>query len=720
MAEAGARGSNSRLARVRKALRSPSGVRLALPLVVALVALIQVAVAGVLLRGTLRANARERLFERVSKLEGHIQTELHVAEQVLDFLAADLAERGADPDRLQLARRFKVWAEARPLLAYISVSREDGTFQGIYREADGSLTFQESRVDESGSTLDQRYHYSPGAESLVLVRSDLASRYDPRQRGFYKEAKAAGRRIWTAPYLFFNSWATGVSCAQPWVGPDGSFRGVLTVDVDISSLSHQLRTLPWMAGTDAALFEPGGTLLGTNDLAPLSGPPPERLASTTDLRDPLLRSTAGWATTEGNKPEEAERASRAFFEGERLAAVRTFAPVEGKVWWAAVASDDPWVERELKQLLKTSLPLVLLALLASIALGALLAEELASAVGARNRAEKDAAHARGQAEALGAYRLVRMLGQGGMGEVWEVEHRQLARPAAMKLLRKEHTRDVDLVARFEREARTIARLRCPHTVSLYDFGFSEDGALFYVMELLTGLDLDELVREYGPQPPARVVAILLEVCDSLSEAHEQGLVHRDIKPANVYLCRLADTLDHVKVLDFGLVGSQRGVGRELTHLTASGQVAGTPAFMAPDQVLDVALDGRTDLYALGCVAFWLLTGREPYEKPSASELMLAHVQLPPPRLAPHCPVVLPPRLVELIESCMAKKKEDRPASARAMAEALASIDLSGCAPWRRAEAERWWRELPPRPAPAPGDATPSDSGRRTFVRRRPG
>ena len=208
---------------------------------------------------------------------------------------------------------------------------------------------------------------------------------------------------------------------------------------------------------------------------------------------------------------------------------------------------------------------------------------------------------------LGHYRLLEKLGEGGMGEVWRARHQLLARPCAVKLIRPDRLggsrRDAAL-ERFRREARTIARLSSPNTVRLYDFGLSESGSLYFVMELLRGLDLYALVKDFGPLPPERVVSVLRQACRSLAEAHEAGLLHRDVKPHNLFLCRLGLECDVVKVLDFGLVKSVGG--EEDAQLTAEGTLTGTPAYMPPERAAGGPGDARSDIYALGCVAWWML------------------------------------------------------------------------------------------------------------------
>ena len=239
------------------------------------------------------------------------------------------------------------------------------------------------------------------------------------------------------------------------------------------------------------------------------------------------------------------------------------------------------------------------------------------------------------ARELGSYRLEEKLGQGGMGEVWRARHRLLARPAAIKLIRPSSVADggvgvsAEAMRRFEREAQATARLRSPHTVELFDFGSADDGAFYYVMELLDGVDADTLVRRFGPIPFDRAIYLLGQVCHSLSEAESCGLVHRDVKPANIFLCRYGEDYDFVKVLDFGLVkGLDEPVDME-TALTRANTIHGTPGFMAPEQVLASSnLDGRVDIYALGCVACWLLTGQLVFsgDTPMAI-LMHMHIRL---------------------------------------------------------------------------------------------
>lgn len=299
------------------------------------------------------------------------------------------------------------------------------------------------------------------------------------------------------------------------------------------------------------------------------------------------------------------------------------------------------------------------------------------------------------AHELGGYRLEERLGRGGMGEVWRGSHRLLARPAAIKVIRREALAADPAVAeaavaRFEREAQVIASLQSPHTVEVYDFGRSEDGALYYVMELLDGWDLDQCVRRCGPMPPARVAYLLRQACASLAEAHQRGLVHRDVKPSNLFVCRRGLEYDVVKVLDFGLV--KRAVasgGAAPPLLAADGAVAGTPEFMAPETVAEPdRVDGRADIYAMGCVAYFLLTGAGPFGELTPVAALRAHLYELPRSLSAATARPVPPALDALVLDCLAKDRTRRPQTAEALSERLA-MAVNG-ETWTAQDAKGWW------------------------------
>ena len=315
-----------------------------------------------------------------------------------------------------------------------------------------------------------------------------------------------------------------------------------------------------------------------------------------------------------------------------------------------------------------------------------------------------------EASELGQYLLEEKIGGGGMGEVWRARHRLLIRPAAIKLIRRRAQDAMPedpelLVRRFEREARATAALTSPHTVQLYDFGVAEDGRLYYVMELLDGLDLDTLVRQYGPLPAERVVHLLRQVCSALQDAHGNGLVHRDIKPANIVVSHAGTTFDFVKVLDFGLVAldSTRGgagigggdADDSAINLTAEGSWSGTPGYMAPEVVLGAAeTDHRVDLYALGCVAYWLLTGKMVFEGENAIQVMLQHAQAEPKRPSQRVDRPIPAALEDLVMQCLEKDPARRPAGAQVVSDRLDAVPPASA--WTAERAEQWWATHRPR------------------------
>jgi serine/threonine-protein kinase len=296
-----------------------------------------------------------------------------------------------------------------------------------------------------------------------------------------------------------------------------------------------------------------------------------------------------------------------------------------------------------------------------------------------------------RARSVGRYELIRRLGAGGMGEVWEARHRMLARPVALKVISPGNGDVQSRRARFEREAKATASLRSPHTVQLYDFGTTEEGSLYYAMELLEGLDLEELVRRHGALPPERVVSLLLQALDSLEEAHRMGLVHRDIKPANLHLGRQGLRHDFLKVLDFGLVkiaASRDALG---PTLTADGHISGTPAYLAPETITGGEVDGRADIYALGCVAYWLLTGQRVFPADDALRAAVLHVTeapVPPSQRGAE----LEPDLEAVILAMLEKDPVRRPdaASLREMLEACV------VEPWSEDDAAAWWSSHAPR------------------------
>ena len=290
---------------------------------------------------------------------------------------------------------------------------------------------------------------------------------------------------------------------------------------------------------------------------------------------------------------------------------------------------------------------------------------------------------------LGQYSIEEKIGAGGMGTVYRGHHAMLRRPTAIKLLDVERT-SAQAIARFEREVQLTSQLTHPNTIEIYDYGKTPEGIFFYAMEYLDGMTLEDLVEKFGPLPEGRVVHILQQVCGSLAEAHGVGLVHRDIKPANIMLCRRGGMHDVIKVLDFGLVKNLGGGSDQLT-LTSDGTLTGTPMYLPPEGFAGPdKMTAQSDLYAVGAVGYFLVTGTPVFSSENLAELCMKQVneapELPSTRLGQ--PILAD--VEEILLACLAKDSADRPASARVLAEQLASCEAAGV--WSERDAEAWWTQ----------------------------
>ncbi len=292
-----------------------------------------------------------------------------------------------------------------------------------------------------------------------------------------------------------------------------------------------------------------------------------------------------------------------------------------------------------------------------------------------------------QAKRLGQYQLKKLIGSGGMGEVYLAEHQLMKRPCAIKVIRPEKAGDPRVLARFEREVQATARLSHWNTIDIFDYGRADDGTFYYVMEYLPGMNLSELVRKYGPLPAGRAIYLVRQACDALQEAHDLGLVHRDIKPANIFAASRGGVCDVVKLLDFGLAKPLTEL--DTAHLTAEGTITGSPLFMSPEQATgDSEPDSRSDVYSLGAVLYFLLTGKPPFEDDKPLKIMIKHAhETPPP------PSSLRPDLAADLESvvlkCLEKASQQRYQSATDLAAALEQCLDSGS--WTRDNARHWWQ-----------------------------
>jgi serine/threonine protein kinase len=619
------------------------------------------------------------------------------------------------------AVRLRDLVIGRPGIANVSIGFPDGVMRGTYIDVTtGELQVQESVVG-AGGTARTNYGFSGG----VHVVSTETTSYDPRTRPHYTLALQAKQRVWMPPRTFFTSHKTGLTVTEPVYDGD-ALRAVTTVDFDVGELSSFIGRAPF-AGSRTVMFAADGTILAFPSVAlPAAAIRENRLLRHEDFHDPALEALFARIGTTGSS--ELRFLQLKTKDGEYLASI---APVGGKRagiaapldWYLATLVPERVLLGPTHRLEKQSVVASGGALLIALGVALMFAWNLVRMRRAVGAARERARSAEARAKELGSYRLVERLGAGGMGEVWRAEHRLLARQAAIKLVRPEALRDPRFAPkvreRFRREAQTLASMRSRHTIELYDYGVTDEGTFFYVMELLDGVDLDHLVRDHGAQPAARVIQLIAQACQSLAEAHDAGLLHRDIKPANLFACRVADEVDVLKVLDFGIVhaigdpevdpvdvvslpaiGSIPDGPRPSGRLTVAGAVVGTPGYIPPEIVFGDPIDARADIYALACVAWWLLTGREVYDRTSEDDVIAAHARDPLPALRPLVRGWLPDELDRLITRCLAKRPDQRPHDARDLWRELRAIAIPAEHAWTDEHARSWWDAHRVEPPPA--------------------
>jgi serine/threonine protein kinase len=690
-------------ARLARAFASPIGVLITLPLLVAAVGIGILLVGRDATRSASEAIARRQLADQARQVDNEVAFALDQAGPLLERLRAL-----ADHDRPieDVLPRLHDLVIGRPGVAYASISFPDGLFRGAY-VANQRTEVTQSSVTPQRSEVDR---YTVKGGGLVPIRHETND-YDPRKRTFYDVAVRRRGRAWTQPYTFFLSHETGITCTEPVFADNGQLRAVLTVDFDVDVLSTYLAR-PGIDDARSILYTRDGIILAypTGKLAQVEG-----LLSYRDLKEPALEALF-------TRPEGA--GTPGVFElttpdGDYLTSVAAVGGRRAGVelpldWFVATLVPERTLFGPTHSLERSSLIASGAALAIAVALALVLAWNLVRMRRQVAASRAEARFAQERAKELGSYRLVAKLGAGGMGEVWRAEHRLLARQAAIKLIRPDALKDTnqnEIRERFRREAQTLATMRSRHTIEIFDYGMTDDGVFYYVMELLDGLDLESLVLRFGPQPPARVIHIMIQACASLAEAHEAGLLHRDIKPPNLFVSRAADELDVVKLLDFGIVQtlaepspasslaiatiSLDGSSRAGEKLTRAGAMLGTPGFMAPEQILGMEIDCRADLYALGCVAWWLVAGHEVFQRDRTDvSLLKKHVHDPVPSLRaiiPECPA----ELERVITACLAKEVDQRPPTARALATWLSNIPILPEDAWDQAAQTVWWNNYQP-------------------------
>jgi serine/threonine protein kinase len=732
--------------RFARALASPTGVLITLPLLVVVVGL------GILWFGRQanRSSSRALVHQQLTNAAEHVRQQvsyaLDQAQPIMDRLEL-LAKPDAPIDTVAPAMFDLTLGHAG--VSHLSVSFPVGMLRSTYYEG-SSLRVQQSTVGSADAPGSIRHNYVVDGTAVRMIE-EIKNNYDPRTRPFYRHAEKVPGRSWTPPRTYFSTHTTGISAVQSIRDAQGALQAVLTVDFDINALSSFVSEIP-VAGARSIVYSADGAILiytAKDRKAPQLKE--ERLLTPADLNDPAI--TALFAAATAAQPSAPTNVALQASDGVYIASITPIGGSRAGIaeplnWFVATVVPESTILASSKQLERRTVIVGVAAVGAAFALALVLAWNLVRLRRNVREARKAASTAQAQAKELGSYRLVARIGEGGMGEVWRAEHRLLARQAAVKLMRAETNDSAEtslkVRERFRREAQALASMRSRHTIALFDYGVTDDGTFFYVMELLDGVDLETLVQQFGPQPPGRVILFLIQALSSLAEAHDAGLWHRDVKPANLFACRAADEVDIIKVLDFGIVQAANesvhpiaqvtlpsghvvpGAGymappqgqlAGTPRLTQMGAVLGTPGFMSPEQAMGKTLDGRSDLYALGCVAWWLLTGREVFPADNDAAVYYNHLYEPVPNLMAQVPQWIPPQLAMLITSCLEKEAHHRPVSARALADQLRAIELPAELWWTAERAQQWWQTC----KPVQGRATTADlnlSQQRLLVPRR--
>ncbi len=678
--------------------------------------------------------ARRQLVAQAQAVTHDVEFALDQAVPVLATMKSLANEAMPTPDALT---RLHDAVLGRPGIWNASIAFPTGVMWGTYMDETKAVRVQESKVADDGSGT-SRVNYK--VETTPIEISKESNDYDPRQRPHYKVAVENKRRVWMPPRVFSSSGKTGITVSEPVYAQDGQLAAVMTIDFDVESLSAFIKSPP-IAGARNVMFTPDGAILAYPDgTLPTQAVKEKRVLHHSDFKDPALEGLFKVLDAGGGTQQRFLHLKTS--AGDYFASI---AVVGGKRagtdtqldWYLATLVPESQLFGAMKRLSRDSIIASGAALAIAMGVALMFAWNILRMRRTVTAAREAARSAEARAKQLGSYQLVERLGAGGMGEVWRAEHSLLARRAAIKLVRKDVLRDkqhAELIQeRFRREAQTLASMTSRHTIELYDYGVTDDGTFFYVMELLEGLDLAQLVRDYGPQPAARVISIMRQACGSLAEAHDAGLLHRDIKPANLELCRAADEVDIVKVLDFGIVhniaepiaptprpragGTIPRTNESGERLTTEGVVIGTPGYIPPEQAIAAPLDPRGDIYALACVAWYLLTGTEIYSRATEEEILRAHVLEPIPPLRERMRGWLPYELEQLLFQCLGKRPEERP-DARRLAKALAHISIPPEYAWTEDKAQSWWASLQAAAAPASaGAATKVEHGRMVVAAR---
>ncbi|TVR11465.1 MAG: serine/threonine protein kinase [Planctomycetota bacterium] len=696
----------STLSSLRARLASPLGLLLGLPLL-AMGCTVSVAIiASQVIQDQARSSGAMRFADILERKVERSERFFAEAESLAQTVGDLVAHHDFVPSTELLGLPTMRINRAKPSISSLAWIDADGSWYGTHRLPEGHIRFLEVRTDRAWQ---RTFEWSNG--SLVLD-SENPRDFDGRQRPFFRHAMEHGSS-WTPPYRFTGSdvadafHVMGMTYVHPIYDEQGIMRGMGALDFDLDSLSSMISQRPAEKQFRALVFDSAGQLLACpHPLTTLSIAGNHSTPRITDLEDPaaiplwsLIRS--GW---DGSKQALELEHDTTYVQ---MLPIRSSSTLDLSLALLVDRTVLHQPQQQYRDLMNWLLPSIVIAA-GLIAL--LYAGSVATIRKVAYRAQLRAQEAENRARQLGSYHLIRELGHGGMGEVWQARHRLLAKPAAIKIIRPDRLSDrrhdsERLARRFRREAEITSSLRCPYTVSVFDFGISEDDQWFLVMELVHGYNLHDVLTIDGPQPPGRVMTIMRQICFSLREAHAHNLVHRDLKLQNIMISPQGECGDHVKVLDFG-IALNRNTGDDShssEHMIT--RACGTAGYTAPEQARGLNVDGRTDLYSLACVAWLLLTGEPVFDGANTLTVINKHLHCPVPREALQGPWGIPADLATLICDCLEKDPQNRPANVEAI---IARLDAIVCSPqqnWLRNEAQSWWARHPPTELSEPEDHT---------------
>ena len=559
----------------------------------------------------------------------------------------------------------------------INVADAAGNEYVVIRDAEGWTIRRTDAAEPSVA------NWSRWVDGEVVEQWERRTDVSPTQRPWFTGALATepGQRHWSDPYEFLTTKDPGISVSSRWRSNEGGEERVIAFNVSLADISDfTLEQSPSENGM-MIVFGQQGRALGLPRLA--------RFDEERERRSAVLSPVAELGVP------ELDAALAAWETGGREPTVFAYSGPGGARWWAGFsriqldAAHAVWsvVLVPRADLLGNVVAMRNLSvagiLLAGALLGAVLLVTAMRSIRRQMRSALDRVE-----QKLGQYHVEERIGEGGNGTVFRARHALLRRPTALKLMNPLFARSEAARKRFEHEVRLTSGLSHPNTVSIYDFGRTSDGTLYYAMELLEGGTLDRVVQISGPLPAGRVIHFLTQASGSLAEAHAKGLIHRDIKPSNLIVCERGGLYDVIKVVDFGLV---KELASDDGHLTRADVIVGTPFFMAPETISSPATAGpKSDLYALGAVGYFLLTGRHVFEGESAVEICAAHLHDTPERPSEKSGLPIPADLEEIIMQCLAKDPAERPESAGALQALLAACAAAGT--WTQQDARSWWQE----------------------------